>query len=231
MGKYKTATTKGATIKHKCISHMCSNATSWLQQLNTNSSFQFPALQRVQHLFALWADKGRPGAEPPHNSHTKYHLSTPQHCLQTAGHGWIYVIVGLKQPQHKYVGWTKQNLTERFWQHATEQKRHDNQRSVLLQSVMQREGVHNFVIFGLERVTLEKAVKGSGYIVRQRRREQTWLNYLHALHPEGLNTIRVIRYKRHSGSHTHTCCQSTSLRKPKLHQQSRGSAETMECVK
>ena len=53
-------------------------------------------------------------------------------------------------------------------------------------------------IFGLERVTIEIAAKGSEYITRQRRRENAWQTYLDTLYPHGLNSIRVIRTKHRS---------------------------------
>ena len=180
---------------------MYRHATRWLQQTQTRE-LHFPALFRVIKLFQRWLQRDRPGAEPAHNSHTRCNLSTPQHCMATHKYGWVYVVIGRKRLQQRYVGWTTQSLSDRFWQHATKHINSTRTKALKLQRCMQQEGIDNFIILGLERVSCEKARKGSNYVTRQRRREQAWQNTLQTLTPRGLNTIRVIRSKHRDTTHS-----------------------------
>ena len=77
---------------------------------------------------------------------------------------------------------------------------------------MQQAGLQQFIILGLERVTIEKAPKGSRYITRQRRREQMWQSYLKTRYPHGLNSIRVI----HATDHRVAVLNLSALLSPSL---------------
>jgi hypothetical protein len=85
---------------------------------NIHSPKLADSLQRILSVYNKWSTTGYAGASESIRLLQWSSPKSPEQCMRSTGFGYVYVIINLKQRFGVYVGWTVQNIIDRFYEHA-----------------------------------------------------------------------------------------------------------------